>query len=113
MSIEIHDVKELPSVQPEKNDDDFEEKIHGMFDHIWDCEIEHPIFQDTVGELMDAVIKLHNQSMQPEPNNDVEFWRNRANYYGEICMSLVSKISEGIKYDSMSIDENGITFKTK
>lgn len=38
----------------------FEEKIYGMFDSIWDCEIDHPVFQDTVGELMEAVIYLYN-----------------------------------------------------
>ena len=40
-------------------DEDFEKQIHAMFDHIWDCEIEHPVFQDTVGDLMNAVIKCH------------------------------------------------------
>lgn len=59
-------VKRKDKERIEKNDDDFEKKIHGMFDHIWECEIEHPIFQDTVGELMGAVIQLHNQFVQPE-----------------------------------------------
>lgn len=39
--------------------DDFEKQIHEMFDHIWDCEIDHPVFQDTVGDLMRAVIQCH------------------------------------------------------
>lgn len=38
----------------------FEEKIHEMFDSIWDCEIDHPLFQDTVGELMEAVIQAYH-----------------------------------------------------
>lgn len=38
---------------------EFEKNLHQMFNHIWDCEIEHPIFQDTVGELMSAVIQLY------------------------------------------------------
>lgn len=38
----------------------FEEKIYGMFDSIWDCEIDHPVFQDTVGELMEAVIQAYH-----------------------------------------------------
>ena len=33
-----------------------------MFDHIWDCEIDHPIFEDTVGDLMTEVIQAHNNS---------------------------------------------------
>ena len=60
----ISDLKMLPSAQPERKD--FEKQIHDMFDHIWDCEIDHPVFQDTVGELMNAVIQAHNNSAQPE-----------------------------------------------
>ncbi len=37
----------------------FEQQIHAMFDHIWDCEIEHPVFEDTVGDLMRAVIMCY------------------------------------------------------
>lgn len=67
----ISDMKELPSAQPDITDinvGSFESKIHAMFDHIWDCEIDHPVFQDTVGELMDAVIRCYNRlpSAQPE-----------------------------------------------
>ena len=32
-----------------------------MFDHIWDCEIDHPVFQDTVGDLMKAVIQAYEK----------------------------------------------------
>lgn len=47
--------------------DDFEKQIHAMFDHIWDCEIDHPVFQDTVGDLMDAVIQCHKGLTSAEP----------------------------------------------
>ena len=40
---------------------DFEKELHAMFDNIWDCEIDHPLFQDTVGELMEAVIQAHEK----------------------------------------------------
>ena len=46
---------------------DFEKQIHAMFDHIWDCDINHPIFEDTVGELMNAVIQCYNSL----PSSDV------------------------------------------
>ena len=36
---------------------EFEKQLHSMFDHIWDCEIDHPVFHDTVGELMEAVLQ--------------------------------------------------------
>ena len=40
---------------------DFEKELHAMFDHIWDCEIDHPVFQDTVGDLMKAVIQAYEK----------------------------------------------------
>lgn len=64
----IRAIEDLPSAQPEQNKTDFEIQIHAMFDHIWDCEIEHPVFQDTVGDLMEAVIQVHNNAAQPERN---------------------------------------------
>ena len=36
-----------------------------MFDHIWDTEIDHPMFDDTVGELMAAVLEAFDKA-QPE-----------------------------------------------
>ena len=42
--------------------DNFEKMLHEMFDDIWDCEIDHPIFQDTVGDLMKAVIEAHKRA---------------------------------------------------
>ena len=47
---------------------DFEKQIHSMFDHIWDCDINHPVFEDTVGDLMEAVIQCYRNitSAQPE-----------------------------------------------
>jgi hypothetical protein len=62
----INVMRDLPPAQPMQTDKDFEKQIHAMFDHILDCKIEHPIFQDTVGELMKAVIQAHNNSAQPE-----------------------------------------------
>ena len=44
----------------------FEKMIYGMFDSIWDCEIDHPVFQDTVGELMEAVIQAHHVALKSE-----------------------------------------------
>jgi hypothetical protein len=62
----IEHLEQMPPAQPMQTDKDFEKQIHAMFDHIWDCEIEHPIFQDTVGDLMKAVIQAHNNSAQQE-----------------------------------------------
>ena len=53
------------SAQPEQQN--FEKQIHAMFDHIWDCEIDHPVFQDTVGDLMAAVIQCHKGLPSAQP----------------------------------------------
>lgn len=46
---------------------DFEQKIHDMFDLIWDCEIFHPLFESTVGELMESVIRCYNNLPSATP----------------------------------------------
>ena len=47
---------------------EFEKQLHDMFDHIWDCKIDHPVFQDTVGDLMSAVIQAHyNSELEEKP----------------------------------------------
>ena len=50
MNMTIDGIPENPLVT-------FEKDLHNMFDHIWDCEINHPVFQDTVGDLMEAVLE--------------------------------------------------------
>ena len=52
---------------------EFEQKIHGMFDHIWDCEINHPIFNDTVGDLMHAVIQCYELLQKKQCNCDCSY----------------------------------------
>ena len=51
-----------PITEPQSVED-FEASLHKMFDHIWDCEIDHSIFQDTVGDLMAAVIQLYRREI--------------------------------------------------
>lgn len=45
----------------------FEKQIHSMFDHIWDCDIDHPVFEDTVGDLMEAVIQCYQNFISAQP----------------------------------------------
>ena len=47
------------NVNNKQKENEFIKGIYNMFDSIWDCEIEHPVFEDTVGELMEAVIELY------------------------------------------------------
>lgn len=44
--------------------DEFQKNLFEMFSSIWDCEIDHPAFQDTVGELMNAVIQLYKKAVK-------------------------------------------------
>lgn len=46
--------------------DEFKNELLKMFSSIWDCEIDHSIFQDTVGELMSAVMQLYTQAVKWE-----------------------------------------------
>ena len=49
-----------------KSPDEFKSLLLGMFDSIWDVEIDHPIFQDTVGELMEGVLQAYRQAVKWE-----------------------------------------------
>ena len=53
-------LKEQEIMSPDK----FKGKILCMFSSIWDCEIDHPVFQDKVGELMDAVVDLYRKAVK-------------------------------------------------
>lgn len=49
-----------------KSPDEFKSLLLGMFDSIWDIEIDHPVFQDTVGELMEGVLQTYRQAVKWE-----------------------------------------------
>ncbi len=49
-----------------KSPDEFKSLLLGMFDSIWDVEIDHPVFQDTVGELMEGVLQAYRQAVKWE-----------------------------------------------
>lgn len=52
--------KDMYFTKHEPKRGEFEKSLHEMFDSIWDCDINHPIFQDTVGELMEAVLQAYD-----------------------------------------------------
>ena len=52
--------KDMYLTKHEPKRGEFEKSLHEMFDSIWDCDINHPIFQDTVGELMEAVLQAYD-----------------------------------------------------
>lgn len=54
-------LKQQEKIKPQE---EFSKILHGMFDFLWDCEIEHPIFQDTVGDLMNAVIQAYGEAVK-------------------------------------------------
>lgn len=50
---------------------EFEKGLRRMFSTMWDCEIDHPAWQDTVGDLMMAVIQLHESMESPDRSTDL------------------------------------------
>ena len=63
----VRDALELLKEQKKiKSPDEFKSLLLGMFDSIWDVEIDHPVFQDTVGELMEDVLQAYRQAVKRE-----------------------------------------------
>lgn len=62
--IALDDAVRLLKEQEIMSPDKFKGQILCMFSSIWDCEIDHPVFQDKVGELMDAVVDLYRKAVK-------------------------------------------------
>ena len=66
-TIVMKDALELLEKQKQiKSPNEFKSLLLGMFDSIWDVEIDHPVFQDTVGELMEAVLQAYSNAVKWE-----------------------------------------------
>jgi len=61
---EANDILALLKEHEVMSPDEFKNELLKMFSSIWDCEIDHSIFQDTVGELMSAVMQLYTQAVK-------------------------------------------------
>ena len=55
-------LKEQEPMTPEE----FKDGLLKMFSSIWECEIDHPMFQDTVDELMNGVMQLYKKAVKRE-----------------------------------------------
>ena len=64
-------------------------------------------------EYKDVAEKLIGKlpSAQPEHGDEASFWKKRAREYEDIIADLVAEQAKGIKLDSITITEEGITFK--
>ena len=51
-------------------------------------------------------------SVQPE-QNDAEFWHKRSDEYEKMFFDLCWRMMNGVKFESMQFDKNGITLKMK
>ena len=51
------------------------------------------------------------RTLQPEQGDEAIFWKKRAREYEDIIADLVAEQAKGIKFDSITITEEGITFK--
>lgn len=56
------DVESIEEILPASTSrhNEFVKGLDDMFDTIYDCEIEHPVFQDTVRDIIGAVIELYD-----------------------------------------------------
>ena len=46
--------------------EEFKDGLLKMFSSIWECEIDHPVFQDTISELMNGVMQLYKKAVNWE-----------------------------------------------
>lgn len=60
----MKDALELLKEQEAMTPEEFKNGLLKMFSSIWECEIDHPMFQDTVGELMDGVMQLYKKAVK-------------------------------------------------
>ena len=70
--------------------DNFEKMLHEMFDDIWDCEIDHPLFQDTVGDLMKAVIEAHKKAQLDFDDGYSDGYSQAINDWGDYNINNMS-----------------------
>ena len=82
----------LPSVQP---------------DHI--AEVSKKDIPSVQPEQAVREMKAASEN-EPIVPNDANFWCERAKYYESLCGQLMADIAKGVTLDSISINENGITF---
>lgn len=73
--------------------DNFEKQIHSMFDHIWDCNIDHPVFEDTVGDLMEAVIQCYQNLTSAQPEKTEYIPDTKAVRSKRDCVDLAERVS--------------------
>ena len=61
--------KRLNKLPTASKHDEFVKGLDKMFDTIYDCEIDHPVFQDTVRDIINAVIELYD-TLHPAERKD-------------------------------------------
>ena len=74
---------------------EFEKGLRRMFSTMWDCKIDHPAWQDTVGDLMQAVIQLHESMEPPDRSTDLISKQEAIN----IAKDLLIKMAEYHQYN--------------
>lgn len=68
-----YDVESINEIRPVSTSrhNEFVKGLDDMFDTIYDCEIEHPVFQDTVRDIIGAVIKLYD-TLHPASGGELD-----------------------------------------
>lgn len=67
---DVESIEEILPVSTSRHNE-FVKGLDDMFDTIYDCEIEHPVFQDTVREIIDAVIELYD-TLHPASKGELD-----------------------------------------
>ena len=73
------------------------------------------ILEDAKDKNGDVPMRLVRQAFEklPEPCEDAEFWRKRAEYYVQMCLDLIANMNQGVKYYSVEINDDRIKFTMK
>lgn len=119
----IEALKELPSVQPESCGDAVSRNaiiraLNTMDRYVSDeltlCNtyIKFPKNEVFIVDDVYEEIAENLPSVQPE-QGDAEFWRKRSDEYEKMFFDLYWRMMNGVKFESMQFDKNGITLKMR
>lgn len=81
-----------------------DERIVANMDSVFDTELHR--YKRAMQRILASL-----QTVQPENDDEVTFWKKRANEYEAMLFELTTKIEKGMTVDSMVINKDGIVFK--
>ena len=79
------------------------------YGHIWDCEIDHPKYQDTVGDMMRDVINIYRDLPPVKPVKFLGKWLTEKAWDGDEIYKCSVCGAEFVLIDGTP-EENGYNF---